>query len=303
MAREAGLNANLVLVQTRDQGDTNLDLPTIEFNHCIAQLQSGGKSYLVELTNNHLPFASMSNNLIHANGLSMSKDSTGTTKLIKLDSRYRTSNTVTRNCTIRLKGTAASLERSNISTGSEAGRVRSGYRDQSDEDRKKQLTSSLSNEFAKNIVLQQMNISNLNNLSDTIKMHYQFTVDNYTSEVAGMQILAFPWVDTYGSLSFISMEKRQFPINLWSFSSTPVDKETITFILPAGKKLLEAPKNISYSCPALSYSLHFEVKTDRIIATREVRYLKEEVSTTEYAAFKEMINKMVAADKKQIAFK
>lgn len=303
MAREAGLQANLVLVLTRDQGDNGLDLPMIGFNHCIAQLHSGGKNYLVELTNNQLPFAAMSTNLIHANGLPIVKDSISQVKLEKLDTRNRSINSVTRACTIRLNGSKADITRSNSSTGAEASRMRGSYRHQSNDDRNKQLTSSLSNEFAKNVLLQQLSFSNLDNLSDTVKMNYHFSVDNYTSEVAGMQIFSFPWVDIYGSLGFVSMEKRQFPIALWSVSSTPADKEVITFILPAGKKLIEAPKNVSYSCPALNYSLHFEVKPDRVIATREVKYLAEEVPTSEFAAFKEVLNKMVAADKKQIAFK
>ena len=78
MSREAGLDANLVLVDTRDEGDNNLDLPTIGFNHCIAQLHTGNKNYFVELTDNSLPFGAMSPKLINANGLLIPKDGTHT---------------------------------------------------------------------------------------------------------------------------------------------------------------------------------------------------------------------------------
>src|SRR6185369_11120234 len=66
MAKEVGLDANLVLVDTRDQGEKDLDLPAIGFNHCIAQLKAGGKNYFIELTDKNLPFGCMPENLINA---------------------------------------------------------------------------------------------------------------------------------------------------------------------------------------------------------------------------------------------
>jgi hypothetical protein len=121
-----------------------------------------------------------------------------------------------------------------------------------------------------------------------------------------MQIFKLPWSDSYGSLDFVSLETRNYPFNIWSFSSTNKDKEVMTIVLPTGKKLAEAPKNVSISCPAMSYELSFKTdptKPGRIIATREVKYLKEQVPVTEYAAFKEFISKMGEADSKQLGFK
>jgi hypothetical protein len=118
-----------------------------------------------------------------------------------------------------------------------------------------------------------------------------------------MQIVKIPWSDALSSLEFISLEKRTYPINLWSFSSTPYDKEIMTIMFPKGKKLVEIPKNISYNCPSLSYTLVYEVKADRLIVTRELKYLKEQVPVSEYDAFKDVVNKFTEADKTQLAFK
>lgn len=303
MTREAGLNTNLVLVDTRNEGDNNLDLPLIGFNHCIAQFKTGDKTYLIELTDNHLPFGAMSNNLINANGLYIVKDTEHKASLVKLNSDSRTGNTVTRNSLIKIKGSSASISRVGKFSGAETSGVRQSLRNQSAEDRNKRYISSLNDEFGKNVSLQGLTISNLDNLSDSISLEYDFTVDNYTSEIAGMQVLKFPWVDTYSTPGFVSLETRTFPINLWSFSTTSYDREVITLILPAGKKLVEIPKNISYNCPSLSYKLSFVVKPDRIIATREVKYLKDHVPVAEYPLFKKTINSLLEADKKQIAYK
>ncbi len=134
-------------------------------------------------------------------------------------------------------------------------------------------------------------------------MDYKFTVDNFTSEIVGMQIFKLPWSDSYGTVDFVSLEKRKYPFNLWSFSSTPMEKEVMTIMLPAGKKLAEEPKNVTLECPSMHYNLTFVTKPDRIIATRTVSYLKEQVPIEEYAAFKEFIGKMNESDNKQYGFK
>lgn len=110
----------------------------------------------------------------------------------------------------------------------------------------------------------------------------------------------------YNPEANVNKDKSKADTVLETFLSNHYNEQLLDILvndkMALGKKE-EAPKNVSYSCPALNYSLHFEVKPDRVIATREVKYLAEEVPTSEFAAFKEALNKMVAADKKQIAFK
>ena len=36
LCNEVGLKANLILVDTRDNGERHLNLPSVDFNHCIA---------------------------------------------------------------------------------------------------------------------------------------------------------------------------------------------------------------------------------------------------------------------------
>lgn len=305
MCQEAGLNANLVLVDTRDNGDKNLDLPTIGFNHCIAQLKADNKSYLIELTNKYLPFGSMGTELLNANGLFIPKESeTATTaSLVKLTTPSRPLNTIDRTTTVAFSGSNVTMERRSRRSGSEASTIREGYKDKGDEDNRKDLSESLASEFNKKVTLKDLKITNLNDLSDTLVFQNSFVVENFSSELVGMQVFKLPWSDSYNSLDFISAEKRTFPFSFWKFSSTPYDKEVMTIVLPAGKKLAEVPANVTFSCPAMSYSLTFQVKPDRIVATREVKYLKDQMDPSEYAAFKEFITKMNAADGKQYAFK
>lgn len=305
LAKEVGLDANLILVDTRDNGDTNLDLPTIGFNHCIAQLNIENKNYIIELTDNHLPFGALNYHDLNANGLSIPKEGEIATnaRLIKLNSPNRSSNFIDRVSHITFTNNNIEIERISKKMGAEASATRGAYKNAGQEDRNKGLLKSLTGEFNKKLTLKSFTIANLDNLKDTVEMNYTFTVENFTSEIMGIQIFKLPWSDSYGSLDFVSLETRKYPFNLWSFNTTSRDKEVMTVILPAGKKMAELPKNISLSCPSMSYNLSFEIKPDRIIATREVKYLKEQVPVSEYAAFKEFVGKMGEADNKQLGFK
>jgi tetratricopeptide (TPR) repeat protein len=308
LGKEVGLDANLVLVDTRDNGDMNLDLPTIGFNHCIAQLKTGDKNYLIELTNNHLPFGALGYGDLGANGLYIPKEGerAANAALVKLNTPNRPVNYIDRISTVTFVGNNVEVERVAKKIGAEASVTRGAYKDQGEEDRNKGLLKSLSGEFNKKVNLKTFSMTNLDNLKDTVDMNYKFSIEGFSSEIVGMQIFKLPWSDSYGSLDFVSLETRNYPFNIWSFSSTNKDKEVMTIVLPTGKKLAEAPKNVSISCPAMSYELSFKTdptKPGRIIATREVKYLKEQVPVTEYAAFKEFISKMGEADSKQLGFK
>ena len=305
MCKEAGLNANLVLVDTRDNGDTNLDLPTIGFNHCIAQLNTGGKNYLVELTNNYLPFGSMSYSLENANGLYIPADGKSTTKaeLVKLNTPNRPVNSINRKTAINFRGENADLERKNTRYGAEASSLRYSYKNKSEGDRKKDLLGSLSGEFNRKVNLKTLNITSLDDLSDSVVMSYNFSVDKFTSSLMGMQLFKLPWNDMYNSLDFVSLDNRTQPFSLWQFSSTKKDYETITVTLPAGKQLAEVPKDVVLKHPGMTYSLTYKIKPGSIQATREVNYIKDNISRDEYETFKEMITQMNEADAKQYGFK
>ncbi|WP_256013661.1 transglutaminase-like domain-containing protein [Desertivirga xinjiangensis] len=66
LAKMAGIKAQMVLVDTRDNGVKDLVLPGMDFNHCIVKANLDNKDYYLELTDSELPFASLPNNLMGA---------------------------------------------------------------------------------------------------------------------------------------------------------------------------------------------------------------------------------------------
>jgi transglutaminase-like putative cysteine protease len=90
MAREAGLEANLVLLNTRDNGEESLNLPSVDFNHCIVKVKAGSQVWHLELTDSNLPFGSLPNGDIGGLALEIPYNGTGAaTGIFKLNPKNR----------------------------------------------------------------------------------------------------------------------------------------------------------------------------------------------------------------------
>lgn len=307
MAREAGLDVSLILVSTRDNmNEHTFALPSISFNHCIARMRSNNKDYIIELTNNDLSFTTLPASLINAYGLYIPKESETATdaSLAKLNTDNRPSNTITRTAQMSFDNNNLSIRRSVLRTGSEAAEMRAFYQDKTKDEREKDLTSSLSSEFSKNLKLQSMDIDDITTLVDSFTVSYTFKIDNYANEIVGMKVFKMPWADKSPYMQeLVSLDTRKYPLELWRIAPVPTLREIITVNIPKGKKLAEMPKDVVIGCDALSYTVNYVLKNDKLIATREIKYKKEEVSPQEYEAFKKVVNKMNEADVKDIVIK
>ncbi|MGZ4078798.1 MAG: DUF3857 domain-containing protein, partial [Bacteroidia bacterium] len=97
MCREAGLTANLVLVNTRDNGDNSLLQPSVGFNHCISHLVADKKEYFIELTDNKLSFSTIGNSLDNTSVLQIPTETkTVSGQLEKLKAKNTVPNNIVR---------------------------------------------------------------------------------------------------------------------------------------------------------------------------------------------------------------
>lgn len=306
MAKEVGIKANLVLVETRDNGDNQMLLPSVNFNHCIATAKIDGKRYLIELTNPYLPFGALT--WITRNASALFIPMNGQTDLpqglVKLNSETDVKERIVRASTITLKDGNMEISRSNIRTGSMASEIRSNFTGKSHHDQMKTMSSIIADDYASNIKLNSLSFKNLDNLNDTVSYDLSFTVKNTVNEVAGMTIVRLPWTDRFSSMNFLTVQgDREFPFDIWKMDLGQLTKETITLNLPEGKRLVETPKDIHLSCPAASYDLTFKVLPKKLVITRVMQYKKGEVPTENFGTFKTFFTNVSKADRKQYAFK
>lgn len=309
LSKEAGLDASLVLVSTRDNGDSGMRLPSINFNHCIAKVMVDDQPYYVELTSDFLAFSTFSSYLERAFALEIvSNGDEAEAQPIRLDPATRLKNLTTRQTTLVLSADGSlEVNKSNSKTGYAAARMRMTYRDLGEEARRKELLGSLTDEFPSVKLKEFTFTSGLDTVDSDISYKYVYVATDVLTEVGGgMKLLKLPWSDQVSAIpEFLSLEKRVFDIDYWEWTNDDSEVEVMEIAIPATMKLVELPKNVVISSSVADYSLSFEKKGDKVIATRKMVYKQDHdrITTAEYEAVRDFYGKIVKADKTQLAFR
>jgi hypothetical protein len=304
MCKEVGVKSNLVLVDTRDNGDYDFTLPTIGFNHCIARLKADGKEYYVELTDQKLSFTTIPSELLGSLSLNIPTDvDTASTTLGTLQSKNRVPNSVFRETNIHFDNNDMLFTRKYIRTGEYAANMRNSYADIGKEKQEKKITQMISEDFSNPVKISNLNFKDLKTLSDTFYYSFDVHVSNQLSDVVGIKIVKLPWSSAVTSLDFVSLETRKFPFKYWDYNGLEINREVINMDIPAGKVLAEVPQNVSLSCPVATYSITFKASPGKLSAVRELKQTADILSVDDYAAFKTFYQKVAETYTKQIGFK
>jgi tetratricopeptide (TPR) repeat protein len=305
LCKEAGMKANLILVDTRDNGDKHLNLPSIDFNHCIAQFKADGKTYYLELTDQKLSFGSIPVVDLNSNILFIPRDGdTAATQLSKFNSKNRPLNSITRETDLRFENNDVIFSRKSKKTGMFASQMRNDYGDAGKDKQEKAITQAIASDFTNPAKLNSLVFYDLKSLSDTVTYDYSFTIKNELTEVIGIKIFRIPWSESVRSLDFLSLETRKFPFLTWNYNASEASKEVMNIEIPKGKLLAEQPKSVILTCPAADYSLTYSTTaTGKLKAVREIKYKSDIVTPEQYAQFREFFNKVAEADSKQLGFK
>jgi tetratricopeptide (TPR) repeat protein len=216
LAKEAGLKANLVLIDTRDKGDHDLILPSLNFNHCIAKVTADNKEYAIELTYPQLPFAAQTRDLKGCLSLNIPNESNvGTNTLQSLFATNSLPNNVTRTADISLENNDIVVSKRTVYTGYYAASNREIYQEKSQEERQKDIQQLVSNMFTKPVKLNSFSFSELNSQADTFVIEYSYVVKNGLTDIGGMKIFELPWNDAESTPTFLNSEERKYNINFW----------------------------------------------------------------------------------------
>lgn len=305
LCREVGINANLVLISTRNYGNKTMPLPAVDFNHCIAQLNLNDKKFYLELTDKMLPFGAALNLDLNSEILPIpSSDEAFGEKLITFQMPFRPKNMTARTNNIVLTNNDMKIERQSVYYAAIASDRRNIFRNIGSEQQQKTIVEGLASDFIVPIKVTDLNFINLDNLCDSVILNYKVDIKNALQEVAGMKILKLPWSNNITSLQLVTAETRKYPIRLWSEFDEDINTEQMTITLPQGKNMVEIPQNVKLECENASYQLTFESKiSGKIIVRRTLQRKTEEVSPQEYNAFKDFLNRVSEADNKQYAIK
>jgi len=305
LCREAGINANLVLLNPRERGKNGMALPINNFTHCIARLDLDGKTYYLELTDNKLPFgAALDSDLQSCILPTQYKDEPFGDKLLTMDMPFRMKNEISRQSKMSINKNDILVSLTSVRTGQLASFYRHQYADMGDEDRLKDVTKNFASDWNFPVKVSNLTFTGLDNLTGSATSSFDFEMKGALQDVAGMKIFKLPWSDASNMMPLIALETRKFPLEYWAVVYSDAETEQMEIQLPQGKQFVEIPKNVQLECPVATYELTFVVKkTGEVVAKRTMTKKKDVLSVDEYPAFREFINAVTENDNKQYAIK
>lgn len=305
LAREAGLEANLVLINTKDNGKNDMLLPTTDFNHCIVKVKVGNKDYYLELTDANLPFASLPRTDIEAAVLEIPYQKAATNEtLVPLVSKTRIPEEIRRKTTITIKDSDLTIASTSFKKGNLSSYTRYKYASLSKEKQMEELRKNFSNDYKNPVVMNDANYYELDKLADSIKYDYNYTVKNEVLEIGDMTTFKVPYADIFVRIDHFVEETREFPISYWRYENTDIYEEEMTVQLPTGKQFVDIPKDVTAEFNGTKYKLTFKKTAPNTLKIfRIVRINKEDIEPTDYLRFREFVNAITKAEAKYVAFK
>jgi len=304
MAKEVGISANLVLVDSRENGERDLLLPSISFNHCIARVKVDNKDYFVELTDPKLSFSTIP--FYNENSLCLvipKEEESFTSDLIYMNSTNKPENKTSRETNVIFTANDLTATRKTYKTGDCARSTRREFADIGKEQQEKDMSQAIGSGFKTPIKLNSLSFYNLTNLTDTVSYNYVFTSKNNLTDFASIKITTLPWADSENLSEYFSSESRKYPMNTWEFFGNEDEKEVMTVEIPKGKMMAETPKTVKLDNKFVNYSLVYEIKDGKLIATRSLKLKQKQIAVSEYDEFKNTMSSISEADNKQIGFK
>jgi tetratricopeptide (TPR) repeat protein len=298
---EIGVDANLVLVKTRDNGMNSLALPSVNFNHCAVEINHAGKKYFVETTNEHLSFGNISENMIDQQILPIK---TETTSIESLKGDISTvPNKVHRDTKINIGMVESLVEKLSKKYGGRASGMRSSYKYLNEEEKYEAMEKAII-DGDPSLELKELNfITGLDEVTDSIVYEYKYTMPSNLLEVGDMLVYNLEWTDKFYSTDVVASKKRDTPIELYKYTNTEIETEEVELILPENYIASELPDNVIISNDLFEYKQEFKSGQSKIYCKRYFKFKKRLIEPQEYSKFKKGIEQIVKADKTNIVLK
>ena len=289
MLRYAGLNANPVLVSTRQNGIPLF--PTLDgYNYVISGIETDNGVILLDATNkystpNVLPFRAL-----NWEGRIIRKDKSSTT--ISLYPNKISKNVVTMAVDLSDNGDLDGNVRF-VKTGHNA----MGFREDYLETDKDQFLESLENKYG-GMEIDEFQVENEGDLSKPIMESYKFIKESQ-ADIIDDKIYFSPLFFLRTKENPFKLEKREFPVDFGYPSSSTY---RITVNLPEGYKIESMPEVVMLSLPDSLGSFKYIISGQGTSVQLMVEYKINQpiITSLYYDTLKEFFNQMITKESEQV---
>ncbi len=305
LAREAGLETSLVLINTRDNGLKDLTLPTTDFNHCIVKVKTDKNTYYLELTDANTSFASLPATDKMASILEIPFNKKAVNEnLTQLITESRVSNEIRRKKEVKIEKNDLLAHCKTVKKGVTAAGTRYYYGSLSKEKQIEELKKTISGDFKNPVSVEDANFTLLDKMLDTVVYDYTYRVKNEVIEIGEMKTFKVPYSDVFVRIDHFTEDKRDFPVNFWRYENNDYVEEILTVNIPKGSNFVEIPKNAILAFGNIQYSLSFEkISPESLKISRKISIKQDEILPQDYEKFREFVNSVTTAESKYVAFK
>lgn len=305
LCRMAGIECRMVLVNTRGNGEKDMALPSIGFNHCIAKVKLDNKDYYIELTDNHLPFASLPNSLPGALILEIPAGKTAENAVLKtLEAPNRIKDVIKKSIELKPDGSDMLVTVKAATYGHLSSGIRDTYLNLDSEKQRIEIEKAVVSDYKNNVKVATVQFTNLDQLSDSATYQYSYKVKDEIAEIGSMQTFRITYPDKVATLNNFTADTRQYPINYRSYEDADTYETTVLITAPAGKTFIEVPASENLSFKGMTYTLAYQLASPaKLVVKRTFNSERKTIAAEDYAAFKTFFEKIVKAEQKMIAFK
>jgi len=289
MLREAGVNANPILVSTRSHGIPLY--PTSEgFNYVIAGVEIQNNVILLDATEkysvpNILPLRDLNwqGRIVRKNGSSAS---------ISLFPKKHSKENCFLNAKIDKEGLVNGIERDTYTN-----LVALQKRKQDNSTSKDDLIAKLEKDFD-DIEIGEFKVRNEDDIAKSLSYQFKFETDNQV-EVIGDKMYFSPLLFHTQKENPFKLEDRKFPVD---FGTPWEDKFTISIEIPEGYTVESKPENVAYALPENlgSYKFVTVVKGNKIQVLSIIKINFPIIASIYYSALKEFYSEMVKKQTEKI---
>lgn len=303
LLRENGIPAWYTLVSTHSFSSQEPRPTLYVFNHAIVAYQTkDGQLHFADLTTDYFPTGILPGSDADAWALVI-RD--GETALRHLPN-HALDPAVTRvevyaKATLDADGNL-SLDGSSRRFGTAAGNWREEYLRATQEDRRKSLSEYFGGGVLTHLDIEQFEFENLDSLNAALDMHFKLKSYNQLDKVSNLWIMPLPLPLSTPTQKAMFAAKRYNDLDAdVLFELSPV-RETVDFMLPAGRQLAEMPSDKRISSRFGEYVLHFEKIPGGLRISREVTFKQRFINHKDFLEFKLFYLQMLDSDGVLLAF-
>lgn len=281
MLREAGINANPVLVSTRAHG-ISLFPTTDGFNYVIAIVETPNGFITLDATEKYSMPNVLPARTLNWTGRIVRKD--GSSESINLFPKKHAKNNTYVSVKIDNDGLVAGSKRTALSNI-----FALNYRAKKNNIALDDLRNSYEKKY--NIEIEEVKVSNKNDLNKPIVELYQFESEDLI-DVVGTKLYINPLLFLGETNNPFTLKDRKYPID---FATPWEDKITVTFEIPEGYQVTSIPEKYAVSLPDNYAVFKFlsSVKGNKIQILSSIKMNTPIIPQNYYATIKEFYKKIV----------